>query len=177
MNNRQTQSIDVRNLVPIPPTTNIQSFADQPIEIDGTERPRIAEGVYKGRLIGHITSRYRSSHKVEFRFAITLPGIGSGGDVELGLFFEVKSAADPTGPGGTFAPKGPRSKLAKLLAQCQEVLGISRPLSINELKTAKWELTVGTVNSDWDGHQIPTLSQYSVIRSVKPIDPRALEDW
>ena len=156
---------------------NNRPFADQPIEIEGEERPRVVEGVYQGRLIGHVTSQYRSRYKVEFRFLITLPGSPARNEVEIGYFFEVKKLVGPIGPDGAFISKGPRSKLAKFLAQCQEVLGVSDPLTINELKMMKWELTVDTVRVDWDGHEIPELSRYSVIRTVKPIDPGTLTDW
>ncbi len=164
------------------PTENLQAahnrpFADQPIEIEGAERPRVVEGVYQGRLIGHITSQYRSSYKVEFRFLITIPGSPHRNEAELGYFFEVKKLVGPIGPDGAFISKGPRSKLAKFLAQCQEVLGVTHPLTINDLKMMKWELTVDTVRVDWDGNEIPELSRYSVIRTVKPIGPEELEDW
>lgn len=152
-------------------------FSDQPIEISGPERPWIPDGAYQGVLIGHATSRYRTSHKIEFRFNVKVRGPDGLHTVELGHFFEIAEAIPPLGLGGAFKPKGHRSKLAKLLSQCQETLKTDRLLSMKDLSTFRWLLEVTTVVSDWDGNEIPERSRYSVIRSVQPIDPSTLEDW
>jgi hypothetical protein len=156
-------------------------FSDQPIKISGPERPWIPDGGYQGVLISHVTSRYRSSHKVEFRFNVMVQGPDGLQRVELGYFFEVGEATPPLGMGGEFKPKGHRSKLAKLLSQCQDTLGTDRSLSMKDLSKLHWQLTVSTVVSDWDGNEIPERSRYSVIRTVQPTvqptNPMTLIDW
>lgn len=152
-------------------------FSDQPIEISGPERPWIPDGVYQGVLIAHVTSRYRSSHKVEFRFNVKVQGPYGIYMVELGHFFEIEEAIPPLGLGGRFKPKGHRSKLAKLLSQCQETLSTAKSLSMQDLSKLRWDLAVSTVVSDWDGKEIPERSRYSVIRSLNPWDTKTLVDW
>jgi hypothetical protein len=167
----QQQASAVRKVSAPPP------FSDQPIEISGSERPWIPDGEYQGVLIGHVTSRYRSSHKIEFRFNVEVLGPDGLDKVELGYFFEIEEAKLPLGLGGVFKPKGHRSKLAKLLAQCQETLETDQLLSMADLSKLRWKVFVSTVATDWDGNEIPERLRYSVIRSVKPTNPNALQDW
>lgn len=150
-------------------------FSDQPIEVSGPKRPCIPDGIYSGTLVGHVTSRFRSSHKVELRFNVEVKGPDGFYTAELGHFFEIAEAVPPLGSGGVFRPKGHRSKLARLLSQCQDTLGVDRPLSMKDLSLLEWQLYVATVETDWDGNEIAHRSRYSVIRSVYPIDPKSLK--
>lgn len=90
MINIRDQAFENRVSTGAPQGAHNLPFVDQPIEIEGAERPRVVEGVYQGRLIGHVTSQYRSSYKVEFRFLITLPGSSPRNEVELGYFSRSK---------------------------------------------------------------------------------------
>ena len=152
-------------------------LSDQPIVINGPERPWIPDGIYSGILIGHATSRYRSSHKIEIKFKVEVQTPDGFFTEGLGIFFEIAEASPPLGQGGAFKPKGHRSKLAKLLTLCQEILETDKPLSIKDLSQLRWKVNVSTVMHDWDGYELPERSRYSVIRTVQPSDPRALEDW
>lgn len=164
--------------IPIPSGGSVPpQFSDQPIEISGPERPWIPDGAYQGTLVGHVTSRYRFSQKIELRFSVKVESPERPYVVELGIFFEIAEALPPLGAGGSFKPKGHRSKFAKLLSHCQSTLRTDRPLSMKDLSTLKWQLIVATVTTDWDGNEIPERSRYSVIRSIHPIDQWKLNDW
>ena len=167
---REIQGNLQKSLLPV-------AISEDPIVIEGAERPWIPDGLYDGRLIGHATSRFRTIPKVELRFLVTIRSPQGLEKIELGQFFSVAHVSEPIGAGRPFKPLGPRSKLAKLLSACQEVLGVEKSLSTKDLAALRWRLNVRTVMVDWDGNEIPQRSQYSVIRSVSPIDPEEAEDW
>ncbi len=141
------------------------SFFDRSLLVKDHQRLLVPEGIYRGRVDGWRTFRYKGEPRVEIIFRL-IDDSYSG--VCIGFFSGVREVIGTGSTGGEFIPSGRQSNLGKALRLLQQL--IDREPTMADFMKAEWQLKVITIQHDSHKNPLSEGDIYSKVQTIKPIE-------